>query len=246
MAFGESLGKIAAVAAIAFAASACSGTMGNPSNPDKKSSKSAERKIVTPGKADNYYSNVAKEYELSGSIDVEMSEETFEDETERNKRISQRLSAVGLYLTTYLTAKFRGIDSDNSGEIEDDEVFFENTDYGGFQAMVRNYSVETEDVESATDGEYTVDYTIDVAGPKQFPRMLIEDGGERTDGGVRFGFRMPAGATSDPENVSRGVIRDFDPSNYDGELEEVTLTANPLPKISDAYPHYDACMEDSV
>lgn len=222
----------------------CSGAMDGEGQGPEANAESYS--IVAPGKADNYYSNVAKEFELSGSIDVKMSEEQYTDEAERNKVVSQRLTAVGLYLTTYLTDKFRGIDSDDSGEIEDDEVFFENTDYGGFKAMVRNYSVETVDIEKADQEAYSVDFSIDVAGPPQFPTMVLEEGGERVDGGVKFAIDMPKGAISDPEDVSRGEIRDFDPADYDGELETVDLKVNPLPKISDAYPHYADFMKDGV
>lgn len=249
MNFGRIVGRVAAVAALVIAAAACSSALDGSSNGDSGESAEAQGddlKIVTPGKADNYWSNVAKEFELTGTIDVEMTTEQFEDPTERNKVVSQRLTAVGLYLTTYLTDKIRGVDSDGSGEIEEDEVLFENMDYGGFKAMVRNYSVETEDVSEAGDGTYLVDYTIDVAGPQSFLQKLVEAGAEQAGSGVRFDFSMPAGATSDPDNVRRGEVRSFDPDEYSGELETVELVAEPHPQIQNAYPHYRAFLEDGV
>ena len=231
----EPIRSLIFAASIAVAGSACSGTMGGPSDSgDAESEESYE--IVTPGKADNYYSNVANEYEFEGTIDIEMTEEQYNDDADRNRLVSQRTSAVGLYLTTYLTDKFRGVDSDNSGEIEDDEVFFENVEYGGFQAMVRNHSVETEDLTSVGENTYAVDYTIDVAGPKNLLRQLADsEAGELTgDGTVAFSFQMPAGATSEPGSVDRGKIRDFKPEDYEGELEQVRLEGGPHPKISNA------------
>lgn len=238
--------QLAALAGLLFAVSACSGAMEDSNGENEASEGDGELEIVDPGKADNYYSDVAKEYELSGTIDVDITEEEYNDPTERNRVISSRLTAVGLYLTTYLTDKIRGVDSNGNGEIDEDEVLFENMDYGGFKAMVRNYSVENEEVTATEDGTYEVQYTIDVAGPKDFPEALAQNGGERTADGVEFSFQMPEGATSDPENVERGTIRDFSPSEYDGELETVELEAAPLPKIQNAYPHYRAFFEDGL
>ena len=112
--------------------------------------------------------------------------------------------------------------------------------------MVRNYSVEQEDVSNTETGTYQVTFTIDVAGPPDLLQMLLHEGGERADNGVRFALQMPEGATSDPEFVDRNVPRDFNPAEYDGQLEEVALTAEPLPDHKDSYPHYDSFVEDGV
>ena len=225
------VGTLVAVGMVASVLGACSGTMDDKSS-GPSSKKSADRQIVTPGKADNYYSNVSKEFELEGTIGVEMTEEEFEDEATRNEKISQRTTAVGLYLTAYMTAKL--------------DDFFDNMDYGGFQAMVRNYSVEQEDVAEGEEGTYEVTFTIDVAGPTDLPQLLLSEGAERADGGVQFDLKMPQGATSDPEHVNRNVPRSFNPDEYSGELETVALTAEPLPDHNDSYPHYDAFVQDGT
>jgi len=241
------LAQLAALSGLLIAVAACGGAMeDSSSDPDARNKEDESLEIVTPGKADNYYSDMAKEYELSGTIGVDITEEDYNDPTERNRVISSRLTAVGLYLTTYLTDKIRGVDSNGNGEIDDDEVLFENMDYGGFKAMVRNYSVENEEVVATDDGSYEVQYTIDVAGPKNFLDALAQNGGERTSDGVEFAFQMPDGATSDPENVDRGNVRDFSPADYEGDLESVELEAAPLPNIQNAYPHYQAFFEDGL
>lgn len=216
---------------------------GEPAEPTQESvvdtPQSAE--ILLPGKADNYYSNVAAEFELSGKLFVAV-----DDMDMRDEAIKARLTAVGLYLTAYLTDKFEGIDINNDGEIGDDEVFFRNVDYGGFKAMVRNGSLEEEAI-TEVDGGVMVDFTIDVAGPTHLPGLLLQDGGIKGDNDtILFDLLMPKDATSDPEDVARRQIRNFDPSTYSGELEKVTLSVAALPEISDAYPHYAAFMEDGV
>jgi len=199
---------------------------------EETSEDDGERRIVPPGKADNYWSNVSREFELAGSIPVDMTEEEFNDEAVRNEKISERTTAVGLYLTAYLTAKL--------------DDLFDNTDYGGFKAMVRNYSVEREDIYSNAEGEHVVDFTIDVAGPEDLLARLERGGAETTEDGVAIDLKMPKGATSNPEFVDRNVPRDFDPSEHDGELETVTLEASPLPNHTDSYPHYESFIEDGV
>lgn len=202
--------------------------------PDGSSSGEAEAdyEIVSPGKADNYYSNVSNEFELTGTLTVEMTEEDFEDEAIRDQKISERLTAVGLYLTAYLTEKL--------------EDHFDNMDYGGFQSMVRNQSVEREEIAQVEAGLYEVRFTIDAAGPPDFLERLQREGAENTADGVQFSMQMPEGATSNPEFVSRGTFRRFDPADHNGELETVTFEAIPLPEINDSYPHYRSFAQDGV
>lgn len=198
--------------------------------------------IVTPGKADDYYSNVATEFEVTGAVDVEMTDAEYADERLREQLVSERISAVGVYLTTYFSDKFHGIDINGDGEIGDDEVFFHNEQYGGFAAMVRNQSTEVVAVEGSA-GTYTATFTIDVAGPRDLYDLLVADGATRQNGeGVSFGLRMPAGATTD---AGGRPIRNFDPDTYQGALETVNLSMVALPDVGDAYPQYGAFFADN-
>lgn len=214
---------LAALCALGVFFSACGG---------QAEKTSSNRHIVVPSKADNYYSDRAAEFELTGKLPVNMTSDEYESEAKRNEIISKRLTAVGLYLTAYMTKKL------------DDH--FENTDYGGFQAMVRNYSAEQEDLVGQPGQNLQVEFTIDVAGPPNLPKQLLDVGGQRTASGVQFSLQMPKGATSDPSSVNRGEFRDFDPSSHSGELETITLTTKKLPSISDAYPHYRDFLSDGV
>jgi hypothetical protein len=203
--------------------------------------------LVLPGKADDYFSNVAREYELIGTIPVEMTEAEHADEATRDRLIAQRTTAVGLYLTTWLTDKFEGIDINGDGEISDDEIFFRNLDYGGFHAMVRNRSLELLAIEPSSEpGRFDVSFALDIAGPRELMSLLLSAGAREHDGGLELELVMPEGATSDPDFVNRRAIRNFHPDTYDGALERVRLELRPLPDLSDAYPHYAAFMADGV
>ncbi len=229
--------KKAAIAAVAMGFMVgCAGADDEPNTPADQ-----QLDLVMPGKADDYYSNVSKEFEVTGQIAVEMTTEEYEDEATRNRLIDQRISALGVYLTTYLTDKFEGIDINGDGQIGDDEIFFYNTNYGGFKAMVRNKSTETLEIEDAEAG-ILVTFTIDVAGPNNLYDMLRADGAMEGDIGLQFDLRMPAGETSD----SSRPIRSFDPDTYQGELETITLSVMELPEVADAYPEYNAFFADGT
>lgn len=201
--------------------------------------------FVDEGKADNYYSNVASEVEVSGTLPVRMTEADYADEARRNDIVTRRLTAVGLYLTTYVTDKFRGIDSNGDGEISESEIFFRNEGYGGFHAMVRNYSVEALEVSGDATNGYQVRFEMDLAGPPDLLSRIPR--AEGTSGpGLTFDLRMPKDASSDPASVNRREIRNFNPDSYTGELETVRLTAAPLPVPGNAYPHFAEMTADGM
>lgn len=234
---------LATMCALALFGQACGGDDGASVEQDVPNSLS----IVNPGKADNYYSNVSLEYEASGSVIVAMSEATAKDPTLRRRAILSRLSAIGVYLTTYMTDKFEGLDLNNNGRIDPDEVFFNNAGYGGFKAMVRNQTLEEMVLEELEPGQWRVNFTMDLAGPPEMAQLLEADGAALADdGSISFGLKLPKGATTDPESPSSRPIRSFDPDKYQGELETVELKLKPHPAISDAYPQYKAYMEDGI
>lgn len=201
--------------------------------------------FVDEGKADNYYSNVASEIEVTGTLPVRMTEEEHADEARRNEIVTRRLTAVGLYLTTYVTDKFRGIDSNGDGEISESEIFFRNEGYGGFHAMVRNYSIEALELSGDATAGYHVRFEMDLAGPRDLMSRIARAQG--TNGpGVSFDLRMPLDASADPTSVNRREIRNFNPDTYMGELETVRLTAQPLPVPGNAYPHFAEMVQDGV
>ncbi|MEZ4257024.1 MAG: hypothetical protein R3A78_15150 [Polyangiales bacterium] len=205
--------------------------------------------IVPNGKADNYYSSIASEFEVSGSMRVDMTADEYADPTVREAKAVERITALGLYLTGYVTDKFEGIDENDDGEITEDEIFFHNVGYGGFYAMVRNYSYDDVAVEPSEDGEagYEVHFTLDMAGPKNLLSMIPPSADANPKpGSLAFELQMPEGKAVDPDSVPRGDFRRFDPRDYPGPLETHVLSARVLPEPSNAYPAYADFVSDGV
>lgn len=211
---------------------------------------------VEEGKADDYYSNVADEFEVTGSIGVELDHETFTDETLRKDAVDRRLAAVSLYLTAYLAQKLFGVDLDGDGQIGPDERVLsdeENLRYGGFQAMVRNETIAQRTLTGTPpkDGETATmraSFRVVVAGPRDLPQRLPKLAGA-SQASRRFALVLPAGASFDPADVDGEEVRRFDPEKAKAAgvaLETLTLSIARIPEKSDAFPRYDAFVADGL
>lgn len=203
--------------------------------------------VISPDKADDYYSNAAAEFEVSGVLAVEMTAAEFEDPVVREELALRRVTAFGLYLTAYVTAKFEGIDHDGDGEISEDERFFHNMGYGDFSALVRNQTADDMVVSGDEENGYETTFTIDVAGPRDLTSLIprAEDAPVSVNELV-FDVQMPEGASIDPSDVPRREFRRFDPEDYDGELETIRCTMRPHPTVSNTYPRYNAFITDGL
>ena len=198
---------------------------------------------VDDAKADDYYSNVAAEWEVRGTVKLTMTDSEFADTTTRKTLVSRRLTAIGLYLTAYVTDKFRGIDINDDGQISDDEVFFRNDTYGGFHAMVRNQSGEAGTLTKVAAGVYDLKFEMDVAGPKNLTQLLPRVG---TSSPFTFELKMPEGALVDPNLASADAIRSWSPETATGPIETHALALIRLPTPKNAYPQYGEFTKDGV
>ena len=179
---------------------------------------------VAPGKADNYYSNVAREFEATGQIKLNLTDVEYADEVLRQQKADRRITAAVVYLTTYVTKKL--------------EDFFSNEEYGGFAAMVRNRLATTTEFEERTDasGEptYWATFSITLAGTNELPGLI----------GNNFELLMPEGKEASGGSLS--AVRSFNPETYSGALETIEVELRPIAAASNAYPHYEAFVEDGV
>jgi hypothetical protein len=198
---------------------------------------------VDDSKADDYYSNVAAEFEVRGSVKVKMTDAEFADAAKRKDVVARRLTAVGLYLTAYVTDKFRGIDINGDGQITEDEVFFRNEGYGGFHAMVRTQSGEAGTLTKVSDGLYDLKFELDLAGPKNLTQLLPRVG---TTSPFKFELKMPEFATVDPLSVPRGAIRNWKPETETGPIETHAFALIRLPTPKNAYLQYGEFVKDGV
>ena len=198
---------------------------------------------VDDGKADDYYSNVSAEFEVRGSVKVKMTDAEFADAAKRKDIVARRLTAVGLYLTAYVTDKFRGLDINGDGTIGEDEVFFRNDDYGGFHAMVRTQSGEAGTLTKVSDGIYDLKFELDLAGPKNLTQLLPRVG---TTSPFKFELKMPEYASVDPARVSGGAIRNWKPETETGPVESHALALVRLPTPKNAYLQYGEFTKDGV
>ncbi|HEY5924861.1 MAG TPA: hypothetical protein VIV11_24440 [Kofleriaceae bacterium] len=198
---------------------------------------------VDDTKADDYYSNVSAEWEVRGAVKIKMTDAEYNDQAKRKDLVSRRLTAVGLYLTAYVTDKFHGIDINNNGTIEDSEVFFRNEGYGGFHAMVRTQSGEAGTLKKLSDGLYEIAFELDLAGPKNLTQLLPRSG---TTTPFKFELKMPEFATVDPNSVPRGEIRAWKPETATGPVESNVLGLVRLPTPKNAYPQYAEFVKDGV
>ncbi|MFN0245325.1 MAG: hypothetical protein ACKV2T_00370 [Kofleriaceae bacterium] len=198
---------------------------------------------VDDSKADDFYSNVAAEWEVRGSVLVKMTDAEHADEAMRKQIVERRLTAVGLYLTAYVTDKFEGIDINNDGRIGEDEIFFRNNGYGGFHAMVRTQSGEAGNLTKKSADTYELKFEIDVAGPKNLTQLLPRVG---TGTPFKFELQMPEGATVDPNAVTRGTIRNWKPEGHTGPIEKHALSLIRLATPKNAYLQYGEFVKDGT
>jgi hypothetical protein len=172
-----------------------------------------------------------------------MTDAEYADAAKRKDIVARRLTAVGLYLTAYVTDKFRGLDINGDGQIGEDEVFFRNDTYGGFHAMVRTQSGEAGTLTKVSTGIYDLKFELDLAGPKNLTQLLPRVG---TTSPFKFELKMPEYASVDPTHVPSGAIRSWKPETETGPVETHAFGLVRLPTPKNAYLQYGEFTKDGV
>jgi Lamin Tail Domain len=197
--------------------------------------------IVPPGKADNFYSDSAQEYGVSGLMVVELDEDslnlTDSEKLEKAIELAQiKTSMLMAYLNEYVIDK-----SDHSS----------HPDYGGLHAMARADSFEPDSVFEDSPGVFSFNFSGIIGGTIEFMDFIEHDTSlEQPQGGKILKFGVPILSTSQLEAGSWKYTSAIRPSGWDAsehpltEVEYVPLTIIPQEISGDGYIDYNTLYAD--
>lgn len=198
--------------------------------------------IVEPGKEDNFRSESAQEYLLTGTTTVTLEPEWADaSEAEREARaralLPYRQTVIAWFLNAYMVEK-----SHDSA----------NKDYGGFKALTKNGSWEDAELKPLDDLTWQFSFRQEIAGPLNLldvlPTTLAADG-TRT-----FDLTIGKVSTDEMQRLElnsewyrKAPWSSFDPSTLDASrVEKVTLTIEAEPRSADAWFDYAKLVDDGV
>ena len=149
---------------------ACGGTTSQPTDPQK-----TDAPIAVPefggGKADNYISTNAREFELTGTAHADAPEGLDElSDQERTQAIREaaedRLSTVSSSIEDHIDSV---VEEANGGDGEEGEYFI----------YARNNNAETEETD-VVDGKIAVDFTLELVGSRDLARLVVAESSSGT------------------------------------------------------------------
>lgn len=194
--------------------------------------------IVPEGKADDFFSDVAREYTVTGQTVAQLADdcaERFPDALDIEARctreaIGLKNFAIGWFLNQYV------IDKHDSA----------NEDWGGFTGMTRPESFADLEV-GAPDAQRRVQYTFtsELSGPLDLLDVMpTESCGDGTDARC-FQLDVPvlehatlAQMETGSEWYRSSPWSAYAPELYDGEKETLELRIEPFPRSTDAFLEY--------
>jgi len=185
--------------------------------------------VIEDGKADDFLSNKAREFVVTGTARVVV--EPGAGEIRARHLIVHKHVATTWFLNQYLVDKERGEHGDA------------NADYGGFAAMVKNGAYEDLDLRqlNATTWEFKFEQVI--AGKKNLMSMLpLDRDGQFT---IEVGKPTNAEMEGDPEWYRKEPWDAWDPANVPAsQKESLTLTVREEPASSDGWWDYARLFAD--
>jgi hypothetical protein len=187
------------------------------------------------GKGDNYYSNVSREYTVSGTfrhVDLEQIKRlTGSDaslEKQKSAALSHWTSLIADYLTAYLQSQGTNFGIFAVGELD---------------AMVRNQSIEGTNLRRLENGLWAFDFEITVAGPEDFLGRIRDSSiGQRQGEQITFSMAFP----TDLIEASGVNPEDFDFADPKPSSTQLQFEAEAESNSADAYPRYRAFIRDGV
>lgn len=226
----------------ALSLTACGGDEADPSTPAVEDE--AILSVVEAGKEDNFLSESAQEYMLTGTTRVVLEAEyaglSYEERLKRAEELVPfRQTVIGWFLNAYMVEKSRDAS---------------NKDHGGFKALTKNGSWEDLNLRQV-DGEELVfefDFRQEIAGPLNL--LSIMPVTADADGNLLFDLTIGKVGTAEMlrldlnnEWYRKAPWGSFNPATVDADrLETVTLTIAPQPRSADAWFDYAPLIEDGV
>ncbi|MCA9525415.1 MAG: lamin tail domain-containing protein, partial [Myxococcales bacterium] len=198
--------------------------------------------VVEPGKEDNFLSQTAQEYLLTGTttvvLEAEWAGRSFEERLQRARElVPYRQTVIGWFLNAYMVEK----SSHDS-----------NQSYGGFKALTKNGSWEDLDLREVDELTFAFDFRQEIAGPLNLLSVLPTQ--VATDGTRTFDLVIGKISTAEmlkletnSEWYRKSPWSGFNPDQLsDAQKETVNLTIAAEPRSADAWFDYAPLIEDGV
>jgi len=199
-----------------------------------------ENVIVAPGKEDNFFSNVAREYlaqcDVTIELDASYKDKSDSERLDRARRVMEgKTKQIGWFLHVYLIDKSH-----------DDEA----GDYGGLRAMVLDGSYDSDGLKQDQDDvlKFSYVFRVQVGGSRSLLDKIRTDQG-LADDADSFVLKMAKLSNSQVVSFSHSAYGagDWSPDKCGGcEIESVTIKLEPIEESPDAYLDYARLLEDDV
>jgi len=188
--------------------------------------------VIEDGKADDFLSNKAKEYIVSGTARVTV--DAGQGEVAARNLVAYHHTAVTWFLNQYL------VDKEREGSHADP-----NADYGGFSAMVKNGSTQTVRMVQRNATTWDYDFELTIAGHKGLMRKLPLDAQGRFT--VEIGTPTNEEMKRDAEWYRKAPWDNWNPVAVPASKKEtLTLSIREETKSSDGWWDYARLLEDGV
>jgi hypothetical protein len=231
-----------ALPTLALSLAACGGEETNSPAPGVEAEDTLS--VVEVGKEDNFRSETAQEYMLTGTttvtLEAEYAGKTFEERLARAEElIPFRQTVIAWFLNAYMVEK-------SSKD--------PNKDYGGFKGLTKNGSWEDLNIREVEGDELTFafDFRQEIAGPLNLLSVMPVTAD--AEGNLNFDLILGKISTADMlkldtnnEWYRKSPWSGFNPETVDADrLETVTLTIEAQPRSSDAWFDYAPLIDDGV
>ncbi len=197
--------------------------------------------VVEPGKEDNFFSQSAQEYALTGRTTVRIEDEYASEPLEVREARARALApfrqtVVGWFLNAYMVEKSHDAS---------------NAEHGGFKALTKNGSWADLGLVEIDAQTFELEFRQEIAGPLNLLSVLPT---ETDEAGHFFDLQMGLISTEEMQRMDHGdewyrkaPWKAFDPSEVEASrLETARLYIEAQPRSTDAWFDYARLIDDGV